>query len=207
MRTKEKHSRVLISLNGDVYPADEAGILLNRPTSVLINMTNKTPEFILSGVHVKRVSAVFHRRGTLIRCASTGKEWPTIKSFAADFGLKANTVENAIRTNQRFEYNGQTYFAPFYKEIHHIHTKPKETYDDKIVLTEKPVLESLKVDPPAEPVNVEKVLHEQVENKIKALTTEQQCFEIMQKLAIERIRNTQYDKASKVLDALTLLSN
>ena len=50
-------------------------------------------------------------------------------------------------------------------------------------------------------------VQKQIEEQLNELTTEQKAFEALQKLAIERIRKVQYDKAAKVLNALQILSN
>lgn len=195
MRTLTK-----VSIDNEVMTSDEAAEFLELRKQHLLSILNRNPEFGYKGFTIARVSEQHKRKGTVIRRASDHKEWNSIKDCAADLGLKANTVEAAIRMNQRFEHDGQTYFAPFYQERHRVSSERSKKLD--ITKLNQQELDSVKV---------ENTIHEEIKEQVKQvfnkLTTEQEAFAALQKLAIERIHNSQYDKASKVLNALQILIN
>jgi hypothetical protein len=198
-------TQTTLTIDNEAFTIEEAARFLEMRKEQLQSILSRNPEFGYKGFTITRTSPLRKKRGTIIKRASDKHEWNSIKDCAAELGLKAATVELAIRTNQRFEHLGETYFAPDYKPQHRNQVNGRSKKFE-IVKPEQPQLNSLKVENVPH-VHQSNNIHEQVEQKMQVLTTEQKCFAIMQQLAIERIRNAEYIKASKVLNALKLLSD
>lgn len=166
--------------------------------------------FKINNIQVERITPLKKKSGTKIR-RDDGQEWDTIKECVAEIGAKIDQVRAQIRAKQCFDFQGHHYEALNYKEIHHVHTKPKRKRVKEIEMLnkDKPTqdLDSTlsKTDAPTKQEIIETLDYE-VKDAVKQLSTEDKCFQLLQKLAIERIQNTEYDKASKVLSALNILS-
>ena len=198
-------TQTTVTIDNEAFTIDEAARFLELRKAQLQSILNRNPQFGYKGFTITRTSPIHKRRGTIIRRASDYKEWNSIKDCAAELGLKASVVELAIRTNQRFEHDGQTYFAPCYQPQHRTPTISRSKKVD-IVKPEQPQLDTIKVENAPHVQHINNV-QKQIEEQLNELTTEQKAFEALQKLAIERIRKVQYDKAAKVLNALQILSN
>lgn len=201
-----RESTVKISIDNDVYSLEDAAYLFDYDRKAFLNLVNHNKDgfkFKKDGPTIKRVDEPRHRKGTLLVRESDGRKWLTIKALAEELHVDKCTLAKQIRETQEFKYNNEKYTAPNYTVITRTLTKPMAKRADIITLGSKPALNPL---PKSKP-ELGKMIKEAVEQKVKQLTTEQQCFEMLQKLAIERIKNTEYDKAAKVLNALNLLSN
>lgn len=197
--------KVIVSIDNELMTTGEAAEFLEITKSqVISNLSRNNGSFDYNGFVIKRITPQRHRTGTKIVSASVPhQEWPSISVFCKAFNLKPSQVEAAIKAEQKVLVNGHTYFAPDYKELHRTSNTGRAS---KLKLDNKIKQDKQSIEVPKQS-DVGNMIKEAVEQKVKQLTTEQQCFEMLQKLAIERIKNTEYDKASKVLNALNLLSN
>lgn len=199
---------IYVNIDNEVLTLDDAASLLGCEHNRLLNLLNGNEDgFGWQGFKcIKRVGKMGTRRGTVIIRASDHRRWDSIKAVVKELGINKQHAEDAIRKEQKFEFDGNTYFAPSYVKRTRVLSKPMNKKADIIKLGTQSETKTLDRQPEAKQ-NVGKMIKEAVEQKVKEITTEQKCFKMLQELAIERIKNTEYDKASKVLNALALLKN
>ena len=206
-----RESNIKIAIDNDIYSLEDAAYLFDYDKQRFLHLINHNKDgfkFKEDGPTIKRIDEPKHRKGTFIKRESDGHTWNTIKALAEELNVDKCTVAKHIRDNQEFTYNNERYTAPNYTPITRTLTKPMAKRADIISLGAKQTFNKLPTTSgsPSQP-EVSKLVKEAVEAKIKQLSTEQQCFDLLKKLAIERIQNTEYDKAAKVLNALNMLSN
>lgn len=189
-----RKSKVIIALNDDQFSLEDAAILLDYDKMKLLNLVNRSPDgFKLrekDNVIIKRVDIPRAKRGIELVRVSDNKRWQSVKELSEEIRVNKSTLTNSIFRNHFFEYNGEKYIAPNYVPRKIVNRTPKSKRVEIEPLTQKPILNTIP----------------SVKTEVK-VSTEQQAFDLLKKLAIERIQNTQYEKASKVLSALEMLTN
>lgn len=192
--------KIMVSVDNEVMAMNEAAEFLELTKGQLLgNLSRNNNSFKYKGFTVKRLTPEQHRNGTRIICAKTRKEWPSIKVFCKAFNLNQNQVEAAIKTDQRVEVNGNTYFAPDYKVIHRASPKDRAKcikIDDKV----KQTLQSIEV-----PKQLKAQSQPQVQKEVAELSAEVRAIKALRELAIDKIKQAAYDKVAIVIQALQLL--
>ena len=203
--------QIQFNLDNEQFVAAAAADLLGLDVGYLIRQSSKGP-FKYQGITVERITPIKKMPGTEI-VRDDGKRWSTIKDCAVDIGLKAPSIGAWIRAKQYFDFDGHRYEAVNYKPIHHNFVSKRKRIGIEVLKTDN--LQALNPVPtdsgsPSPEVSnseiAETVDYEVNKTLQQQLSIEQECFTILKKLAIERIQKGVYDKASKVISALTLLS-
>ena len=204
---KEKEmlkSNVKVLIDNDVYSLLDAAYLFDYDPQRFLQLVNYHKDgfkFQENGPVIKRYSALKPKCGTAIVRESDGKTWRAIKVLANELQVSENRIAYKIRKDQEFTYKGERYFAPNYKV--RTRTLKKPLVKNDIIALNKPVYNSL----PALKKTVKQKIERKVEEKIQQLSTEQQCIQLLQKLAVEHIQNAEYDKVQTVLKVLGILTN
>ena len=203
--------QIHFSLDNEQFVAAAAADLLGLDVGYLIRQSSKGP-FKYQGITVERLTPLVKKPGTEI-VRDDGKKWSTIKDCAAETGLKAPSIAAWIRAKQCFDFDGHHYEAVNYKPIHHTFAGKRKRVGIEVLNTDNlqalnPVpTDSGSPSPAVSDSEIAETVNYEVNKELqKQLSIEQECFTILKKLAIERIQKGVYDKASKVISALTLLS-
>lgn len=203
--------QIQFSLDNEQFVAAAAADLLGLDVGYLIRQSSKGP-FKYQGITVERLTPLVKKPGTEI-VRDDGKKWSTIKDCAAETGLKAPSIAAWIRAKQCFDFDGHHYEAVNYKPIHHTFAGKRKRVGIEVLNTDNlqalnPVpTDSGSPSPAVSDSEIAETVNYEVNTELqKQLSIEQECFTILKKLAIERIQKGVYDKASKVISALTLLS-
>ena len=203
--------QIQFNLDNEQFVASAAADLLGLDVGYLIRQSSKGP-FKYQGITVERITPLKKKPGTEI-VRDDGKRWNRIKDCAAETGLKAPSIAAWIRAKQCFDFDGHHYEAVNYKPIHRNFISKRKRVGIEVLNTDNlQALNPVPTDPgsPSPAVSnseiAETVDYEVNKTLQQQLSTEQECFKILKKLAIERIQKGVYDKASKVISALTLLS-
>lgn len=203
--------QIQFNLDNEQFVATAAADLLGLDVGYLIRQSSKGP-FKYQGITVERITPLKKKPGTEI-VRDDGARWSRIKDCAAATGLKAPSIAAWIRAKQCFDFDGHHYEAVNYKPIHRTFAGKRKRVGIEVLNTDN--LQALNPVPtdsgsPSPAVSnseiAETVDYEVNKTLQQQLSTEQECFTILKKLAIERIQKGVYDKASKVISALTLLS-
>jgi len=184
-----------VLVDNEELPINEAAELIEMPLTQLYSILNKNQSFGYKGVVITRIKPPIMKKGTTIKRVEDGKVWNTIKDAALDAGCDKTLFSKAIREKQTFKYNNQTYIALNYKPKHYrkgIKRSSKAILDSKVPLIRKPVTVK---EPLVTPTP-----------KVIEVTVEQKAIAALKDLAIDRIKNALYDKASVTLQALELLT-
>lgn len=202
---------IQFNLDNEQFVAAAAADLLGLDVGYLIRQSSKGP-FKYQGITVERITPLKKKLGTEI-VRDDGVRWSRIKDCAADIGLKAPSIAAWIRAKQCFDFDGHHYEAVNYKPIHRNFAGKRKRVGIEVLNTDN--LQALNPIPTdsgsPSPAVSDSAIAETVDYEVnkelqQQLSTEQECFTILKKLAIERIQKGVYDKASKVISALTLLS-
>jgi len=178
----------------EIWPVQKVAELMEVSVEAIVSKSAKEPHFKYEGISFKRITPVLKKRGTRI-VRDDGREWNTIKECGIAIGVDPNSLAIKIREKQQFEYEGHLYTAPDYKPIHHkCTTRSKKLKIEKVI--EQPVLKYLSDEP---------TITKSVKQEISESSTADKCVNLLNELAIERIKEKAYDKVSKVIDALKLL--
>ena len=203
--------QIQFNLDNEQFVAAAAADLLGLDVGYLIRQSSKGP-FKYQGITVERLTPLVKKPGTEI-VRDDGKKWSTIKDCAAETGLKAPSIAAWIRAKQCFDFDGHHYEAVNYKPIHHTFAGKRKRVGIEVLNTDNlqalnPVpTDSGSPSPAVSDSEIAETVNYEVNKELqKQLSIEQECFTILKKLAIERIQKGVYDKASKVISALTLLS-
>lgn len=203
--------QIQFNLDNEQFVAAAAADLLGLDVNYLIRQSSKGP-FKYQGIMVERITPVMKMAGTEI-ARDDGKRWSTIKDCAAETGLKAQSIAAWIRAKQCFDFDGHHYEAVNYKPIHRNFVSKRKRVGIEVLKTDNsqalnPVpTDSGSPSPVVSDSEIAETVNYEVNKELqRQLSTEQECFNILKKLAIERIQKGVYDKASKVISALTLLS-
>ena len=205
---------ILVSLKEKNRPNDEPCTLTAEQAAEYVGLEldyfickSSKGRFEANNYEITRITPIIKRRGTKI-VRDDGKEWSTIKECANDEGIKPDQVAVWIRAKQCFDFNGHHYTAPEYKVIKHVHTKPKRMYMLKTLNdTELQSLGSVPVESTdLTQQQILETLDYEVKEVANQLSTEEKCIQLLQQLVKERLDKTEYNKASKVLNALITLT-
>ena len=194
-----------------IWPVDKAAEYLEIDKGqVLGNLNRNDGAFVFDHKYeVVRISEFKRRKGTKIVRVSDHKEWDSIAACAKEIGAKPSEMETAIRVDQKFEFNGELYFAPNYVQKHKTPSKTRRSRIKVESLNGKANLGSIKPSHPEERKPTTTEIIEQGEHTISQIITDidtaKQCIQLMQKLAKERVDAFEYDKVHKIIDALQLI--
>lgn len=209
--TNTMRKQIQFNLDNEQFVAAAAADLLGLDVNYLIRQSSKGP-FKYQGITVERITPVMKMTGTEI-ARDDGKKWSTIKDCAAETGLKAPSIAAWIRAKQCFDFDGHHYEAVNYKPIHRTFAGKRKRVGIEVLKNDNlqalnPVpTDSGSPSPAVSDSEIAETVNYEVNKELqKQLSVEQECFTILKKLAIERIQKGVYDKASKVISALTLLS-
>jgi len=182
-------SKVQILIGKDIYSLEDAAFLHDMKPSAFLNLVNRSPngfKFKNDGEIIKRLDKPVEKVGTELERLSDHKHWKSIKDLSIELNISSSWIATCVRKNQQFKYNGEIYVALNYKVVKRSKLKEKAEKIE-IIPTENKVL--TKPETFTKPVT----------------TTEQYCVDMLKKLAYEHIQNEEYDKVSKVMNALGAL--
>lgn len=195
-----KESKIIVSIDGVEFGLREAAQLLGEPMNTVNNLINRHKVFGWKGYkEIKRISAIQEKRGVSIYRKSDNKRWFSFKDLATDLKVSPLAISTAINKDKQFVHKGEVYEAPDYVRRKRVLKNPLRKHDITVVesgIPERIILKSEKEDTKVKTL---------VESK-KGLATEEKAVEALKQLAVERINQAVYDKASLVLQALELLT-
>ena len=192
-----------------VLPIEDAAQLTGLDVGYLLRKSSKGSFEVNDDMTIERLTPVSKRCGTKIHRIEDDTEWNTIKECAAEIGAHPASIAAWIRAQQKFEFNGYHYEAVNYKTIHHVHTKPKRKVKN-VKMVNDTEFQSLGSVPVESTGLTQQQILETLEYEVKEvanqLSTEEKCIQLLQQLVKERLDKTEYNKASKVLNALITLT-
>lgn len=188
---KNNKRGVKVEIDGTEFKSlTEAAKFLDMSLPKLQGRLARYNPYFYQGFKITRAPQTKIYKGTTVVCLETNQSWSSAKALAIELGVKPGTLQLAIHKKQQFVYDGKHYVAVDYKcrKLNRVKGGSRERIDNQ---PELPLTQQIK----------------ELKEVVLKTATEDECFKLLKKLAIERIQNTQYEKASKVLSALELLSN